>query len=88
MRGAPKVLATKEDYKNMLHDYPLEAKEMYDRLSVARLVWVCTYKLLDPKTGVIDSTHKLTDPDDVGDVYQMELKEDPKSLFCQLGLTI
>lgn len=86
MRGFPKRINTKQDYYNLLADYPAETKQELQKLLDTRYIWKDTKVLADGETGLEDSTHRVVEQD--GERIQQEYIEDPNARLFRLGFTV
>lgn len=89
MRGFPKHLNCKQDYLNMLDEYPELTRAALQQLLNEADGWVLTGKLAEEETGVSDDTHEvrevLDDEGNVAERYQFEYTVDPGSKLVRLG---
>ena len=91
MRGLPKHMNTKEDFNNLIDDYPNETKASLQELLNEKEKWLNT-GLLDPgNEGITDETHKIVEVKNAtGEIerYQYKYKEDPNAKIFRLGFTV
>jgi len=93
MRGYPKTLNTKEDYEYVKANFPkAQWKPDYQKLLDSMKDWVPTGKLKSERDGITDSTHKVTEENNVEDsgekaYVQWELQEIPTCRLYRLGFT-
>lgn len=86
MRGFPKRINTKQDYINLLVDYPAETKQELQKLLDTRYFWQKTKVLAEGETGIEDDTHKIVEQD--GERIQQEYREDSNARLFRLGFTV
>jgi len=86
MRGFPKKLNTKQDYYNLLIDYPAKTKQELQKLLDTRYIWQDTKVLAEDETGIEDSIHRIVEQD--GERIQQEYTEDSNARIFRLGFTV
>ncbi|MFA7175254.1 MAG: hypothetical protein WC340_17910 [Kiritimatiellia bacterium] len=92
MIGFPKHLNCKQDFYNLLDEYPDQVADRAGLLLASRTGWVTVGKLAEDDLGITDDTHRvaeITDDDDVViERYQEQYMEDPNAEMFRLGFTV
>lgn len=90
MRGFPRHLNSKQDYLNLIGEYPAETRAALTSLLDDRIQWMNTGTLAKEKDGIEDDTHKVIKNENEGEeeTYQFELMEDPNAQIFRLGFEV
>jgi len=91
MRGFPNHLNTKQDFLNLLDDYPDETRAALQTLIDEKNQWLNTGLLGSDDKGITDGSHKVVEVENAAEEierYQYEFKEDPNAKIFQLGFTV
>jgi hypothetical protein len=91
MRGFPKYLNCKQDFYNLLADYPAETRAYLQSLMGDRFSWFTTKILAEGDAGKTSDTLRVIEqdlPDGGKERLQQELREDPNTRFFLIGWTV
>ena len=91
MRGFPSYLNCKQDFYNLIGDYPAETRAYLQSLMGGRFSWVTIKTLAEGEAGETSETLRVIDqdlPDGGQERLQQELREDPNTRFFLVGWTV
>lgn len=91
MKGFPKYLNCKQDFYNLIGDYPAETRAYLQTLMGDRFSWFTTNPLAEGDVGETGETLRVIEQellDGAKERLQQELQEDPNSRFFLIGWTV
>ena len=91
MRGFPSYLNCKQDFYNLLADYPAETRAYLQNLMEGRFSWFTTKILAEGEAGETSETLRVIEqdlPEGGKERLQQELQEDLNTRFFLIGWTV